>query len=307
MNDTISDPQASQSVLQRRDFTFESAGERCAATLTSPAGPGPHPAVLIIHGFTCDRSMRLEPYVSALAAEGFVVMTYDPRHVGESAGEPRHLVDPNRLVDDATAALHALRSDPGTADFLAVLSFSFGGGIALSLTAADPGIDALAHVVGYVAPKQRSPEELARLFEVVGADLDAERTGATPVTIPVCGPPGSVAVLAGPDALAGRDLLDPSGASPNQTPARSLLGLASFSPAERAIDIGCPTLFVICDDDTIVDTNATLQLAAAIEGATTLTFRGSHFDVFQPTQAPGFARTVLEHFQTALIATADQT
>ena len=124
------------------------------------------------------------------------------------------------------------------------------------------------------------------------------------MTIPVCGPPGSVAVLTGPDALAGRDLLDPSGTSSNQTPARSLLGLASFSPAEHAINIGCPTLFVTCDDDTIVNTDATHQLAAAIEGATTLTFRGSHFDVFQPTQAPGFARAVLQHFQTALNATA---
>jgi len=115
-------------------------------------------------------------------------------------------------------------------------------GIALALAAADPGIAALAHVVGYVAPKGRSPEELARLFDVAGADLDAERTGASPVMIPVCGPSGAVAVLTGPDALAGRDLLDPFGASLNETPTRSLVGLAAFAPAERAIGIGCPNV-----------------------------------------------------------------
>jgi len=74
--------------------------------------------------------MRLEPVRcrAALVAGGFAVMTYDPRHVGESGGEPRHLVDVDRLIDDATAAMRALRSDPGTAEFVALLSFSFGGG-----------------------------------------------------------------------------------------------------------------------------------------------------------------------------------
>ena len=77
---------------------------------------------------------------------------------------------------------------------------------------------------------------------MAGADLDAERTGASPVMIPVCGPSGAVAVLTGPDALAGRDLLDPFGASLNETPTRSLVGLAAFAPAERAIGIGCPNV-----------------------------------------------------------------
>ncbi len=52
---------------------------------------------------------------------------------------------------------------------------------------------------------------------------------------------------------------------------------------------------------------ATRQLAAVLEESRVVSFRGIHFDVFQPVQAPGFARTVIERFRTAINPTADQT
>ena len=120
-----------------QELSFTSGGARCAATLSLPATEGPHPGALIVHGFACDRHMRLEPYVTALTERGVAVLTMDPRHVGQSEGMPRDLVDPERLVEDALAALALLREQPQVTDEVALIGFSFGGGVALEAAARD--------------------------------------------------------------------------------------------------------------------------------------------------------------------------
>lgn len=71
------------------ETSFEVDGDTCAATLHHPArvvAGTTAPGVVLVHGFACDRSMRLEPYVSVLTAAGFAVLTYDPRGIGDSDG-----------------------------------------------------------------------------------------------------------------------------------------------------------------------------------------------------------------------------
>ena len=41
---------------------FESRGTRCAAWLTLPAGAGPHPAVVLVHGLGATHDMMLAQY-----------------------------------------------------------------------------------------------------------------------------------------------------------------------------------------------------------------------------------------------------
>ena len=53
---------------QRVDFL--SGGIRCAAWLTLPAGPGPHPAVVLVHGFGATHDMMLAQYEQHFAARG---------------------------------------------------------------------------------------------------------------------------------------------------------------------------------------------------------------------------------------------
>ncbi|MGP2439787.1 alpha/beta hydrolase family protein [Streptomyces sp. JW3] len=95
-------------------------GTALAGTLTLPAGPGPHPAVLLLHGSgPLDRDgntpklmMNLaRPLADVLAAAGIATLRYDRRGAGATPGDWRTAgFTDNRK--DAAAALRALAARP---------------------------------------------------------------------------------------------------------------------------------------------------------------------------------------------------
>ncbi|MFE4450655.1 alpha/beta hydrolase family protein [Streptomyces sp. NPDC056796] len=110
-------------------------GTPLAGTLTLPAGPSPHPAVLLLHGSgPLDRDgntpklpMNLgHPVAEALAAAGIATLRYDRRGVGATPGEWRAAgFTDNR--QDAVAALRALAARPEIrADAVGVIGHSEG-------------------------------------------------------------------------------------------------------------------------------------------------------------------------------------
>lgn len=95
-------------------------GLALAGTLTLPAGPGPHPAVLCLPGSgKVDRDsnagrvrMNLgHPLATALARHGIASLRYDRRGVGATPGD-WHTVGFLDNRADAAAALHALHGHP---------------------------------------------------------------------------------------------------------------------------------------------------------------------------------------------------
>lgn len=95
-------------------------GIRLAGTLTLPDGPGPHPAVLLLHGSgPLDRNgdtpklpVNLgRPLAAALAANGIATLRHDRRGAGATPGDWRTtgFTDNRR---DAAAALRALAAHP---------------------------------------------------------------------------------------------------------------------------------------------------------------------------------------------------
>jgi hypothetical protein len=120
--------------------------------------------------------------------------------------------------------------------------------------------------------------------------------------LPICAPVGEPGLISASDAMAGRDLLDETGDHVNATPARSLVGLASFTPAARATELTCPTYFHVCRTDSAVDARATLVLAARLPDARIETYDGGHFDVFSPERAPTIATTLADFLDAALRA-----
>lgn len=128
-----------------------------AGTLTLPAGIGPHPAVLLLHGSgRLDRDsnagrLRLEfgpPVAAALAEVGIATLRYDRRGVGATPGDWRAtgFVD-NR--QDAAAALRALaaRADIHTSA-IGVVGHSEGAVHAMSL-GARPEVAAVVLLAGF--------------------------------------------------------------------------------------------------------------------------------------------------------------
>ncbi|MGW5861689.1 alpha/beta hydrolase family protein [Streptomyces sp. NPDC055239] len=119
-------------------------GTSLAGTLTLPVGPGPHPAVLLLHGSgPLDRDgnspklpMNLgRPVADALAAQGIATLRYDRRGSGANPGDWRAAgFTDNR--EDAAAAVRALadRADI-RADAIGVIGHSEGSLHAIALAA----------------------------------------------------------------------------------------------------------------------------------------------------------------------------
>jgi uncharacterized protein len=126
-------------------------------TLTLPAGPGPHPAVLLLHGSgRLDRDantgrLRMElgpPLAAALAQDGIATLRYDRRGVGATSGDWRATgFADNR--HDAAAALRALAARPDIrADAVGVVGHSEGAVHAMSL-GAHPEVAAVVLLAGF--------------------------------------------------------------------------------------------------------------------------------------------------------------
>jgi pimeloyl-ACP methyl ester carboxylesterase len=95
---------------QRADFM--SGGSRCAAWLTLPTGPGPHPGVVLAHGLGATHDMMLAQYEQHFAAAGIATLAFDYRYTGASDGQPRQRISISEQCRDIVAAVDHLKSDP---------------------------------------------------------------------------------------------------------------------------------------------------------------------------------------------------
>lgn len=87
-------------------------------------------------------------YASRLADEGFVALTFDPAHQGQSGGEPRNLEDPYRRGEDISYAIDTLSILPGIdPNRIGALGICAGGGYAVHTARTDHRIKALGTVV----------------------------------------------------------------------------------------------------------------------------------------------------------------
>lgn len=130
---------------------FEHDGITLRGVLFLPDGPGPHPAVVLLHGAGRGDRLNATPrfFAQRLARCGLAALVYDKRGTGTSDGdwEAAHFED---FVADAAAALAFLRMHPAVgAQPVGVMGFSQGGRLAAVVAARDPEV---AFVVSVSAP-----------------------------------------------------------------------------------------------------------------------------------------------------------
>lgn len=153
-------------------------GLALVGTLTLPVGPGPHPAVLILHGSgRLDRDsntarLRMElgpPVASRLAEAGIATLRYDRRGVGATGGDWR-ATGFAAGRHDAAAALRALVARPDIrADAVGVLGHSEGAVHAMSL-GARPEVAAVVLLAGFA---RRGEDALRWQAAMIARDLPA--------------------------------------------------------------------------------------------------------------------------------------
>jgi pimeloyl-ACP methyl ester carboxylesterase len=94
-------------------FTCE--GGIQVASVYLPAGPGPHPGVVWVHGNGPQTRLHYGPGVTgALVQAGIAILSYDKRGLGDSQGVccPGDQGHFNLLAADAMGAINALRAMP---------------------------------------------------------------------------------------------------------------------------------------------------------------------------------------------------
>ncbi|MBN6041158.1 alpha/beta hydrolase [Amycolatopsis sp. 195334CR] len=119
-------------------------GTPLAGTLSLPDGPGPHPAVVLLHGSgPVDRhgnagkiALALgAPLATALAAKGIATLCYDRRGVGATPGDWRASGFTGNY-EDAAAALRVVSAHPAVrAEAVGVVGHSEGALHAMTLAA----------------------------------------------------------------------------------------------------------------------------------------------------------------------------
>jgi dienelactone hydrolase len=108
---------AHQIGLRHTDVTIRAQNAQLAATITEPAGAGPHPGIVVVHGAERGERYFYDIWVGVYTSLGLAVLTYDKRGVGSSTGtypgEFPSLEALNVYADDASAALSFLSFWPG--------------------------------------------------------------------------------------------------------------------------------------------------------------------------------------------------
>jgi dienelactone hydrolase len=95
-----------------RDVEFKSDDATLAGTLLMPSTPGPHPAIVLLHGSGPLTRYSFGPYPRFFASLGLAVLIYDKRGAGSSTGTffPRTAFYPQHYLRDAVAAVRFLKA-----------------------------------------------------------------------------------------------------------------------------------------------------------------------------------------------------
>jgi fermentation-respiration switch protein FrsA (DUF1100 family) len=279
--------------------SFDSGGLRCAGVHLSGVGDafvddrGRRPCVVLAHGFAGTVDSGLIPYAEGFAAAGLDALAFDYRHFGLSEGEPRQLLSIKGQLEDYAAAIVFARTLDGVdPDRIVVWGSSFSGGHVVAVAVADghvvaaiaqiPSMDGVVTLAGAV--RSAGPAMLARLVLAGLRDLAGALRGRPPLTVPVVGPPRSLAVMTSPDAEPGYStIIGPSWR--NEVAARIVLTLGSYRPGLQAERLPCPIFVQIADRDVVAPVKGAEQAAWRATGrAEVRTYPIGHFEIY--TGAP---------------------
>jgi uncharacterized protein len=265
-------PYADASAFTERDFTVGTGEWALPGTLAMPAGQGPFPAVVLVHGSgPNDRDESLGPnkpfrdLAHGLASRGIAVLRYDKRTLvhGAKLGGVSGFTVAHETVDDAAIAVEALAALPAIAgDRIFVLGHSLGGMLVPRIAAASPRAAGFIVLAGAARPLERAmleqTEYIAGLDGTVSPDeqvqIDRMRALVERVT-----------------ALTAADAASPG--SIGGAPASYWLDLRGYDPPEAAKAVTRPVLVLQGERDYQVTMAEFARWQAAIGGRANATLK----------------------------------
>jgi dipeptidyl aminopeptidase/acylaminoacyl peptidase len=264
------------------------SGDEIEAWFYEPDGDGPHPAVVLAHGFAAVKAGGLAPFAEAFRRQGLAAIPFDYRHWGGSSGQPRDVTSvPGQRADYRTVIDWAMAQPSIDATRVFVWGTSFSGLHAVELAATDDRLrGAIAQnplVDGLAGTRMSRPGQLLRLLAVGVEDRLGSLLGRPPRYVPAAVAPGEFGAIANDQAFGGLEIIRPKDGTEwrNRVAARSILGIAAHRPVRKAADIRCPILLVVGENDTIAPAGPALKVAERAPKSELYRSRGGHYDVYE--------------------------
>lgn len=277
------------------EHTFPSDGLDCSGTLYLPSGVDRPPVVVMAHGLGGLKDFRLGGFAERFVERGLAVFTFDYRHWGESAGEPRQLLIPSKQLQDWRAAIAYVRTrNDVDSDRIGLWGSSFAGAHVIFVAAQDHAIKAVVSQVlaADTASAVKGFGMSYLLKSTVLGVVDALRglLGMAPVYFPLVGRPGESAVMNTAECWDGYMGLVSAGARwENKVTARSLLYIPLYRAIKVADKVRAPTLLMGAVHDSLVPIEDIRALARCLPGAVLREYDCNHFEPYYPPVFESFA------------------
>jgi dienelactone hydrolase len=227
--------------IDNREVTVGAGEWSLPGTLSVPAGAGPHPAVVLVHGSgPQDRDETIGPnkpfadLACGLASRGVAVLRYEKRtkrHAAKLAAATAPLTVKEETVEDAVAAAALVRGSAGIDPRrVFVLGHSLGGMLLPRIARADTSLRGLVALAGATRPiEEMMLEQLAYISSLPGTP-EAARHQIAQIEAGVA----QVKALPASKATSAERVLG--------VPASYWLDLRGYRPAEEARTLKQPML-----------------------------------------------------------------
>ncbi|WP_431324682.1 alpha/beta hydrolase [Rhizobium sp. YTU87027] len=163
--------------MSRTNVTFWSEGDQLRGWFYKPrAAVGLYPAIVMAHGFSAVKEQYLDQYAQKFADHGFGVLVFDHGCFGESGGEPRFEVDPERQRRGYKDAISFIQTMDGpNPERIGIWGTSYSGGHVLAVAAEDRRVRAVVSQVptisgSKVAVRRSKTPQAAYLREQLASD-----------------------------------------------------------------------------------------------------------------------------------------
>ncbi len=263
-----------------------SHGCALVADVYRPKGKGPHPAIVMAHGFGGIRRGGLPSFAGRFQAAGLVVVLFDYRHFGDSEGSPRQILSVPRQLQDWHAALRFTRRLPDVdGSRVGLWGTSFSGGHVVRVAAEDENVAAVVAQVPFASGVRTVAKlPLRSAFKMAAAGLaDLVWSGilrGRPIQVPITGPPGSLAAMALNEAVEGAERLYRGCLWDNRVAARVGLATLLYRPLRHAGHVRCPLLVQVGEHDSLTPPEPARAMARRAPRGETRSYPMGHFDAY---------------------------
>jgi len=288
-----------------KDVRFRSAGLLCSGTFYIPDGFETRrkaPAIVLASGFAGEQSFGVSAaFAERFSREGFVALTFDYRHFGDSEGEPRHQLFPLDEVEDVRNAVTWTAGQPEVdSSRISLWGTSYGGGIVVYAASFDHRVKAVIAQVPYLVDIEtrvtQDPVGWARQGEFLQQDRTERYATGRGGVIKVVSAKGEPCVLPGKESYDEYDAL--ARGSPKRPPTwrneitlESLEKIREFDPV-HTISLLSPTplLIVAAQEDSMIPIEVLREATRRAGNHATLTeFPMKHFEVYNEAWLPRVA------------------